>query len=74
MMNTKSLELIFRTEAGRTVRITLRDPVEPVDAAAVNQVMDTILAKNVFRTNDAAWTEKVGIRLQDRTVTEFPVL
>lgn len=73
-MNTKTLELIFRTEEGRTVRITLRDPVEPLDGAAVNQVMDTILAKNVFLTNGVAWKEKAGIRLQDRTVTEIPLV
>ncbi|OUM85493.1 MAG: hypothetical protein BAA01_10480 [Bacillus thermozeamaize] len=72
-MNSKTLELIFRTEAGRTVRITLRDPIEPVEPAAVNNVMDTILAKNLFQTNGANWTEKVGARLQDRTVTELPL-
>ncbi|MFO7262527.1 MAG: hypothetical protein A6D91_08870 [Bacillaceae bacterium G1] len=73
-MNTKTLELIFRTEGGRTVRITLRDPVEPVDPTAVNQVMDTILAKNVFQSQGERWAEKAGIRLQDRTVTEIPLL
>lgn len=72
-MNNKTLELIFRTAAGRTVRISLRDPKEPVDPAAVNNVMDTILAKNLFQTNGAGWVEKVGARLQDRTVTELPL-
>ncbi len=73
-MNTKTLELIFRTAAGRTVRITLRDPIEPVDPMVVNNVMDTILAKNLFQTNGADWVEKVGARVQDRTITELPLV
>lgn len=70
-MNTKTLELLFKTSDGRTVRITLRDPIEPVDPVTVGSVMDTILAQNIFQTSGHDWVSKAGARLQDRTVTEI---
>lgn len=70
-MNTVTLELIFQTASGKTVRITLRDPIQPVNPAEVNAVMDTVIAQNIFRANNDPWVAKVGARLQDRTVTEI---
>ena len=70
-MNEKNLELIFKNAAGRTVRITLASPVEPVDSAAVNAAMDLILSQNVFFSTGGDYTEKVGARIVSRTVEEI---
>lgn len=72
-MDEKNLELIFKNEQGRTVRITLPSPVEPVDSAAVDEVMDLILAENIFLSSGGDWVEKVGARVVSRTVEEIPI-
>ncbi|MEM5621404.1 DUF2922 domain-containing protein, partial [Bacillus thuringiensis] len=37
------LELIFAKEDGKTVVFSIENPITPVDAQVVNQVMDAIL-------------------------------
>lgn len=72
-MEEKNLELIFKNEEGRTVRITLDSPVEPVDSEAVDAVMDLILSENVFYSSGGDWTEKVGARIVSRSVEDIPI-
>ena len=65
----KTLQLVFRTEEGRTVTISLADPVEPVVAQDVEDVMDLIIAKDIFHTNSGAITGKVRATLIARDAT-----
>ncbi|MDA1679399.1 MULTISPECIES: DUF2922 domain-containing protein [unclassified Bacillus cereus group] len=66
------LELIFTKEDGKTVVFSIEQPITPVDAQVVNQVMDTILASSVFSSiNDN--TRKKGARLIERNVSEVPI-
>lgn len=67
----KTLELIFGTNMGRQATITVNNPKEPVDEAAVKEAMEQIVAVNVFQTASGEFTEMKGARLVDRTVTEF---
>lgn len=67
----KVLELIFENMEGRTARFTLESPVEPVDPAAVAQVMDEMIARNIFVTSGGELVAKRGARLVDREVTEI---
>ncbi|MEI5906713.1 DUF2922 domain-containing protein [Bacillus spongiae] len=69
----KSLELHFLSEEGKTVRLSLDDPIEPVDELAVKQVMDTIIANNVFQSSSGAYKTAKAARLLERNVTEFPL-
>lgn len=64
----KTLELIFKNAQGRTVRLSVPDPKEPVDANAVDSAMDLIIARNLF-VGDL--TEKVGAQVLERNVTEI---
>lgn len=73
MMNEKNLELIFKNEQGKTVRITLQAPAEPVDSTAVVDAMDLILAENVFLSSGGDWTEKAGARIVSRTVEDIDI-
>lgn len=72
-MNEKQLELIFKNEQDRTVRITLSSPVEPVDSTAVAETMDLILAENIFFSSGGEWTEKAGARVVSRTVEDIDI-
>ena len=42
------LELVFVKEDGKTVVLSIDNPITPVNELVVNQVMDTILASSVF--------------------------
>lgn len=72
-MDDKNLELIFKNEQDKTVRITLQSPVEPVDSEAVVAVMDQIIAENIFFSSGGDWTEKAGARLISRTVEDIDI-
>jgi len=70
-MTTKTLELLFQSADGKTVRIPINDPKEPVDTVQVNTVMDLIITKNIFQFAGGILTAKVGARLVENTVTDL---
>ncbi|MDQ0338523.1 hypothetical protein J2S00_001309 [Caldalkalibacillus uzonensis] len=67
----KTLELIFENMEGRVVRLTLESPVEPADPALISQVMDEIIAKNVFDSSGGDLVQKRGARLVERYVEDI---
>ncbi|MDQ0231369.1 DUF2922 domain-containing protein [Metabacillus malikii] len=67
----KTLELHFMNAAGKTAKVNIESPIEPVDQAALNNAMDEILTSNIFITNDGDLVSKKGARIIDRTVTEI---
>lgn len=69
----KALELQFLTQLGKTARISIDAPVEPVDTVQVKQVMDTLIATNVFQSNSGALVSAEGARVIERNVTEYEV-
>ncbi|SES81223.1 DUF2922 domain-containing protein [Anaerobranca gottschalkii] len=68
---SKTLQLVFRNQEGRTVTLSLNDPIEPIDSGEVQSVMDTIIAKDVFTSTGGSLVEKVTARLVAREVTEI---
>ncbi|MDG5789216.1 DUF2922 domain-containing protein [Evansella sp. AB-P1] len=68
---TKRLELLFTNESGRSVTLSLDDPIEPVDNLLVSAVMDEIIDHNVFTTFDGALVQKRGARIVERTVQDI---
>jgi hypothetical protein len=68
---TKRLELIFENEEGKNVTLTLDNPVEPVDPAAINTAMDEIIAENAFITTGGEIVAKKAARIVDRTVADI---
>ncbi|MFS0561727.1 DUF2922 domain-containing protein [Terribacillus sp. 179-K 1B1 HS] len=67
----KKLDLQFLNEAGKTVTISLEQPVEPIDEAAIDQAMDTVIAQNVISSSGGALVSKKAARIVDRTVQEI---
>ncbi|MDR7073409.1 DUF2922 domain-containing protein [Fictibacillus barbaricus] len=67
----KVLELQFLNQEDKTVTIRLDAPVEPVDPAAVEAAMDTIIAQNIFISSGGDYTAKKGARIVDRTVSDI---
>jgi hypothetical protein len=67
----KQVELMFENVEGKTVRITLDTPMEPVDTAAVNAAMDEILAQNALTSSGGDLVAKKGARIVERNVTDI---
>lgn len=65
----KKIELKFENEEGHTVTYSLDEPVEPYDATAVNEAMDTILSADVFTSSGGNIVAKKGARIVERNVT-----
>lgn len=68
MKVAKSLDMIFKNEEGKTVRVSIPDPQEPVNPAQVVAAMDVMIEKNIF---ELALTEKVSARLTESTQSEI---
>lgn len=67
----KVLELQFLNQENKTVTIRLDAPIEPVDPAAVNAAMDTVIAQNIFTSSGGNYTSKKAARIVDREVSDI---
>ncbi|WP_100332207.1 DUF2922 domain-containing protein [Bacillus xiapuensis] len=68
---TKTLQLQFMTEAGKTSTLSLDQPKEPLDPAIVKQSMEAILDSQAFNSANGALVSIKGASLIDRTVTDI---
>ncbi|MFJ8086592.1 DUF2922 domain-containing protein [Lysinibacillus sp. NPDC095746] len=68
---TQVLELQFETAAGKTTTIAIDAPKPNVTAEEIQQVMQTIIAKNVFDRQASALVAMTKARIVDRQVREF---
>jgi uncharacterized protein YggL (DUF469 family) len=69
----KRLELLFKNMDDKNVTISLDDPIEPVNPTTVSQVMDEIIAQNVFTSTGGDLVSKHGARVVERNVTEIEI-
>lgn len=68
----KVLELIFLTGEGKTTRMSIDNPIEPVDLEQVKTAMGVIIASDTFIDQEGNGYEEIkGARLVERTITEF---
>lgn len=47
----KSLEMTFISELGKPTKLSVDNPIEPIDPAAVKAAMEQIIAANAFEGN-----------------------
>jgi hypothetical protein len=66
----KTLEMSFSNYEGKTAKVSIENPIDPVDPVAVAAAMDTIIAANIFITSGGDLVEKRGARIVERTVTD----
>lgn len=67
----KTLELHFLNAEGKTVKVNVDSPIDPVDPAALSAAMDQILVSNIFFSNGGDFVSKKGARIVERNVTEI---
>ncbi|WP_064093108.1 DUF2922 domain-containing protein [Rossellomorea aquimaris] len=70
----KVLELQFKTDSGKSGKVTVNDPVEPIDTVQVKAAMDNLIATNVFGSSNGAFVSIEGARVVERNVTDYDVL
>ncbi|RYM06491.1 DUF2922 domain-containing protein [Sporolactobacillus sp. THM7-7] len=69
----KRLNLVFLNKAGKSVTLTLSDPVEPADPQAVKAVMAEILAQNVFFSTGGELVQAKSARISENNTTPIPI-
>ncbi|RSK26811.1 DUF2922 domain-containing protein [Bacillus sp. HMF5848] len=67
----KTLELHFLNEDGKTTKLTIDNPIEPMDVLAIDAAMDSILTANVFISTGGEYVSKKGARLIERNVSDI---
>lgn len=74
MTNTKTVELVFKTAAGKNFTISLDAPREGLTGADVSPVMETIISKNIFATTGGDVVEATNARIINKEVVELELL
>ncbi|MFA7467907.1 MAG: DUF2922 domain-containing protein [Desulfotomaculaceae bacterium] len=67
------LEMVFRSQAGYLIIISVIDPRPDITAGEVETVMDTIIAQNIFTSPGGDLVQKVEARVIERTFTWYNV-
>ncbi|WML41423.1 DUF2922 domain-containing protein [Neobacillus sp. OS1-2] len=67
----KTLELEFSTEFGKTARISVDSPKEPIDEEVVKLSMAQIITSDVFTTASGRFVAAKGARVIERNVTDY---
>ncbi|WML41407.1 DUF2922 domain-containing protein [Neobacillus sp. OS1-2] len=70
----KTLELQFGTEFGKTARITVDNPKEPIDGEVVKLSMAQIMASDIFTTASGRFVAAKGARVVERNVTDYELV
>lgn len=70
----KTLELQFVTESGKTTRLSLDNPKDPIDQAVVKQSMEQIIASEVFYSANGKLVSVLGARVIERNVTDYEIV
>ncbi|SHI09098.1 Protein of unknown function [Clostridium collagenovorans DSM 3089] len=70
----KDLVMVFINDATKKVTIRVKDVKADLSVAAVNSLMDTIVAKDVFRLNGGSLVSKESAKLVESTQEPIEML
>ncbi len=62
----KTLEMVFRSEGGKEVTLSIADPKENLTLAEVKTVMADIIAKQVFESKTGDFSQIVEARINSK--------
>lgn len=68
-----TLSMTFITEKGIKTNFSVSGVKEDLTKDQINALMDTIIAKNIFRTNSGDFVKKSTAQITQRQVTKFDV-
>lgn len=68
----KTLELHFVTGGGKTAKLNIEHPQEPVNLEEVKTAMQSIIDSDVFIDSEGYGYEEIkAVRLVERTITDY---
>jgi hypothetical protein len=70
----KTLELQFATDLGKFTKLTVDNPKEPIDPAAVKLAMEQIILSNAFLPVNGTLVAVDSARIVERNVTEYELV
>ncbi|WP_256815499.1 DUF2922 domain-containing protein [Cytobacillus sp. Bac17] len=70
----KTLEMTFLSELGKPTKLSVDNPIEPIDPAAVKAAMEQIIAANAFDGNGGDLITDDSVRLVERNVTDYELI
>ncbi|WP_010631517.1 DUF2922 domain-containing protein [Sporolactobacillus vineae] len=70
----KKLNLVFLNEQGKSVTLSLNDPIEPADPVAVKAAMDEVIAQNVFVSTGGLLTQLKSARISENNTTPIQIV
>lgn len=68
-----TLSLTFLTEGGEKSNLSIPSVKAALTKDQVNALMDTIIAKNIFKTKSGSLAKKSGAQVVQRQVTKFEI-
>jgi hypothetical protein len=68
-----TLSITFLTEAGTKASLSVSGVKSTITEAGVNSLMDTIISKDVFKTNAGAFAKKSDAKLTAKNVTDYTI-
>ncbi|WP_297430186.1 DUF2922 domain-containing protein [Clostridium sp.] len=68
-----TLAMTFLTAAGLKTTLSVSGVKSTLTKDEVNALMETIISKNIFKTNSGDLVKKSGAQLTQRQVTKFEV-
>lgn len=71
MATTKTLRMVFSSQAGRNVTITLDNPRSDLTAAEIEAAMDLVIARNIFTSSGGDLVSKQDIKVIDSTTNDL---
>lgn len=71
---SKDLVMVFINDATKKVTVRVKDVKPDLSVAAVNSLMDTIVAKDVFRLNGGSLVSKESAKLVESTQEPIAML
>ena len=69
----KTLEMNFNTVNGKVAKVSIENPIEPIDPAKVAAAVDTIIAANIFISAGGDLVAKRGARVVERNVEDVTI-
>jgi hypothetical protein len=68
---SRTLRMVFRSQGGTSMTISLDNPRSNVTAAEIEAAMDTIISKNIFNTTGGDLASKYDIKIVDKTTNDL---
>jgi len=68
---SQTLRMVFRSQGGTSMTISLDNPRSDVTAAEIEAAMDTIINKNIFNTTGGDLASKYDIKIVDKTTNDL---